>query len=176
VSGANSHGLMIQGGSANHDLTINSNLFRDIGSIGMLIDGATNVDVVGNTFARAGGMDTAEWFHNATGTIDSNIFYQAASYGSDPWYQDPTSSPDHGYNLAWGGALLADEPTGQNADPLFEDPAGTDGDRDNDYEIGDASSPAIDAGDPGISSRVDLLGNSIQGDAMDDGAFEYTGG
>ena len=71
VSGPDSHGLMIQGGSANSMLTIASNLFRDIGSIGLLLDGATNVELSTNTFARAGGMDTLEWKAGASGTIDS---------------------------------------------------------------------------------------------------------
>jgi Right handed beta helix region len=176
VSGPDSHGLMIHGGAANHDLMIRSNLFRDIGSIGMLIDGATGVSVVNNTFARAGGLDTAEWFNGATGTIDSNIFYDAASVGSQPWYQDATSSPEHAYNLAWGGALLADEPSGQNADPLFSDPDGADDNRDDDYQLSNASSPAVDHGDPAIYYRRDILGNPISGAAVDDGAFEYTGG
>lgn len=175
VSGPDSHGLMIHGGPANHDFMIRSNLFRDIGSIGMLLDGVGNVNVVGNTFAHAGGMDTAEWFNGATGTIDSNIFYDGASAGTQPWYQDSTSNPQHFYNLAWGGVLLADEPSGQNADPLFADPDGADGDRDDDYQLSGAS-PAIDHGDPGIFYRRDVLGNSIHGAAMDDGAFEYTGG
>jgi Right handed beta helix region len=176
VSGDNAHGLMIGGGPANHDLSIRSNLFRDIGSIGMLFAGTTGVDVVGNTFARAGGMDTAEWLSGAGGTIDSNIFYDAVSFGLDPWYDDATSAPEHQYNLAWGGALLSDEPTGQNADPLFLDPDGDDDDRDDDYQLGDPASPAIDAGNPAITAREDLQGNPIQGDAMDAGAFEYAGG
>jgi len=176
VSGPDSHGLMIGGGSLNHDFSIRSNLFRDIGSIGMLFSGTGDVTLLANTFARAGGLDTVEWKLGASGTIDSDIFYEAASVGSQPWYQDSSSAPPHLYNLAWGGALLADEPTGVNADPLFADPDGTDGDRDNDFQLGDPGSPAIDHGDPAVDSRLDILGTPIQGSAVDDGAFEYADG
>ena len=124
VGGPHSHGFMIGGGSANHALTIDSNLFRDIGSIGMLFDGAVNVELRANTFVRAGGLDTLEWKGGATGTIDSNVLYQAASSGPQPWYQDLSSHPSHAYNLAWGGKLLSDEATGLNVDPEFYDPDG----------------------------------------------------
>lgn len=176
VSGANSHGLMIGGGSLNHDLVIRSNLFRDVGSIGMLFSGTNGVTLLGNTFARAGGLDTVEWLYGANGTIDSNIFFDAASVGAEPWYQDSTSTVADLYNLAWGGQLLAGEPTGVDADPLFADPDGTNGDRDDDFQIGDPASPAIDHGDPAVTSRLDILGTPIQGSAMDDGAFEYAAG
>lgn len=177
VSGPDSHGLMIQGGSANNALTIESNLFRDIGSIGLLLDGATNVEISTNTFARAGGMDTLEWKAGATGTIDSNVFYQAASVGTQPWYQDATSSPSHAYNLAWGGKLLSDEATGLNTNPKLYDPSGTrDSDRDNDFLIRRANSPAIDHGNPAITSRIDILGHPIFNIRVDNGAFEYAAG
>jgi hypothetical protein len=176
VSGPDSHGLMIRGGSVNHDIVVRSNLFRDIGSIGLLLDGTNDVTLLGNTFARAGGLDTVEWLAGASGTIDSNIFFDAASVGTEPWYQDSASDPSDLYNLAWGGQLLVDEPTGVNADPLFADPDGTNGDRDDDFQIGDPESPAIDHGDPAVTSRLDILGTPIQGSAMDDGAFEYAGG
>jgi hypothetical protein len=176
VTGPNSHGLMIQGGGANDDLTIRSNLFRDIGSIGILLAGATNVRLYANTFVRAGQLDTVEWKHGATGTIDSNIFYDAASAGAQPWYRDATSSPRHVFNLAWGGKLLSDEPTGLNADPKFHDPHGTrDTDRDNDFRILDATSPAVDHGNPSITNRIDILGHPIYNSRVDDGAFEYRG-
>ena len=98
------------------------------------------------------------------------------SVGSEPWYQDSSSAPTDEYNLAWGGQLLVDEPSGINADPLFTDPTGADGDRDDDFQLGDPSSPAIDAGDPAVTSRSDILGNPIQNGRMDIGAFEFTGG
>jgi hypothetical protein len=174
VTGSNAHGLMVQGGAVNHELTIRSNLFRDIGSIGILLDGATEVKASANTFVRAGALDTLEWKAGATGTIDSNIFYAAASAGSQPWYQDATSSPSHVYNLAWGGRLLSDEPSGLNGDPLFHDPDGTlDSDRDGDFRILDPSSPAVDRGNPAITSRTDILGRSIFNFHVDQGAFEY---
>ena len=174
VSGPDSHGLMILGGSANNALTIESNLFRDIGSIGLLLDGATNIAINTNTFARAGAMDTLEWKAGASGTIDSNVFYRAASVGQQPWYQDATSRPSHAYNLAWGGKLLSDEATGLNANPKLYDPNGTrDSDRDNDFWIRTASSPAIDHGNPSITSRIDILGHPIFNIRVDDGAFEY---
>lgn len=174
VSGPDSHGLMIRGGSANNGLTIRSNLFRDIGSIGMLLDGATNVSVFANTFVRAGGMDTIEWKAGATGTIDSNILYQAASAGTQPWYQDATSNPRHVYNVAWGGKLLSDEETGLNADPEFYDPDGElDTDRDNDFWLSNATSPAVDHGNPSSANRIDILGRPIFNLRVDDGAFEY---
>jgi Right handed beta helix region len=176
VSGPDSHGLMIRGGAVNGGLVVRSNLFRDIGSIGMLLDGASNVTLLGNTFARAGGLDTVEWLSGATGTMDSNIFYDAASVGADPWYQDASSSPTSEFNLAWGGQLLTDESSGINADPLFADPDGANDNRDDDYQLGDPASPAIDAGDPDVTSRLDIFGNPIQDGRMDIGAFEYTGG
>jgi hypothetical protein len=177
VTGHDAHGFMIQGGSANSGLTIRSNLFRDIGSIGILLDGAANVGISTNTFVRAGGMDTVEWKAGASGTMDSNIFYQAASAGTQPWYQDATSSPSHLYNVAWGGKLLSDETTGANADPRFYDPNGTlDTDRTNDFSLGTAASPAVDHGDPSITSRIDLLGRPIYNSRVDAGAFEYQGG
>jgi adhesin HecA-like repeat protein len=176
VTGHDAHGLMIQGGKANNGLAIRSNLFRDIGSIGMLLDGAGNVSISTNTFVRAGGMDTVEWKAGATGTLDSNIFYQAASAGTQPWYQDASSNPSHLYNLAWGGKLLANEPTGVNADPQFYDPNGTrDTDRLDDFSLGNASSPAVDHGNPSITSRIDLLGRPIYNSRVDDGAFEFPG-
>lgn len=175
VSGPDSHGLVIRG-EGNGGLTIESNLFRDVGSFGALIDGATDVDFVANTFARAGAMDAIEWKDGATGSMDSNVFYGIGGSRPDPWYQDATSSPDHRYNLAWGGRLLSDEDTGINADPAFADPDGVlDDDRANDFQILDPSSPAIDHGDPAIAYRVDLLGAGIFNGRVDAGAFEYQG-
>jgi pimeloyl-ACP methyl ester carboxylesterase len=146
VAGSHSHGLMIGGGSVNNALTIESNLFRDIGSIGMLFEGAVNVGLNANTFVRAGTANTVEWKGGATGTIDSNVLYQAASSGPQPWYQDPSSNPSHAYNLAWGGKLLSDEATGLNADPDFYDPDGKRGrDRLDDFSLS-AGSPAVDRG------------------------------
>jgi hypothetical protein len=175
VSGPDSHALMIRGGRANDGLAIRSNLFRDIGSIGVLLDGAANVSLLANTFVRAGGMDTIEFKAGATGTIDSNIFYQAASAGAQPWYQDATSKPRHVYNLAWGGTLLSDEPSGRNADPRFNDPNGTlDTARDNDFKL-NASSAAIDRGNPSVANRIDILGRAIVNRRVDAGAFEYAG-
>jgi hypothetical protein len=175
VEGPDSHALMFRGGSANNGLAIRSNLFRDIGSIGMLLDGAANVSLLANTFVRAGGMDTIEWKAGATGTIDSNIFDHAASAGTQPWYQDATSKPRHVHNLAWGGKLLSDEPSGLNADPRFNDPDGTlDTARDNDFQL-KRRSPAIDHGNPSATNRIDILGRGIVNLRVDDGAFEYAG-
>lgn len=176
VAGPDSHGFMIGGGSANKALTIDSNLFRDIGSIGMLFDGALSVELRANTFVRAGGVDTVQWKGGATGTIDSNVLYQAASYGPQPWYQDPSSHPSHAYNLAWGGKLLSDEATGVNADPRFYDPDGAlDTDRLDDYSLS-AGSQAVDRGDPSVISRIDITGRSISGFRLDIGAFERPAG
>ena len=172
VSGPDSHGLMIQGGSANHGLTISSNLFRDIGSIGMRFDGAAAVGLYANTLVRAGGTDTVEWTGGASGRIDSNVLYDAASAGPQPWYQDPSSRLSHAYNLAWGGKLLSDEWTGVNADPQFRDPDGTlNSMRVDDYSL-NAGSPAVDRGNPFVRRRIDLLGNPISGFRLDIGAFE----
>jgi copper-binding protein NosD len=174
VIGPNSHGLMVQGGAVNHELTIRSNLFRDVGSIGILLDGATEAKVYANTFVRAGTIDTLEWKAGATGTIDSNIFYAATSAGSQPWYQDATSRVSHAFNLAWGGRLLSDETSGLNADPRFYDPDGRlDANRDNDFRILDPSSPAVDRGNPAITSRLDILGRPIFNLRVDEGAYEY---
>jgi hypothetical protein len=176
VTGAHSHGFMIGGGNANNALTIESNLFRDIGSIGMLFDGAVNVGLVANTFVRAGGIDTVEWKGGATGTIDSTVLYQAASSGPQPWYQDLSSHPSHAYNLAWGGKLLSDEATGLNADPQFYDPDGAlNTDRLDDFSLR-AGSQAVDRGNPSITSRIDIPGHSISGFRLDIGAFEYPAG
>jgi hypothetical protein len=167
---------MIRGGSANNRLSIRSNLFRDIGSIGLLLDGAAGVDVTANTFVRAGANDMMEWKAGASGRIDSNVLYDAAGAGGRPWYQDAASSPSHAYNLAWGGDLLSDEPTGLNADPRFYDPGGTlTAARDDDFRILDPDSPAIDHGNPAITNRVDVLGQGIVNRRVDDGAFEYGG-
>jgi hypothetical protein len=177
ITGSNSHGLMVHGGAVNHDLTIRSNLFRDIGSIGILLGGAVDVRVYANTFVRAGGIDTLEWKDGATGTIDSNIFYAVTSAGSEPWYQDAMSNPSDIYNLAWGGTLLSDEPSGLNADPIFHEPDGTlDADPDDDFRIMDPSSPAVDRGNPAITSRIDVLGRPIFNFRVDEGAFEYAPG
>ena len=125
-----------------------------------------------NTFVRAGTTNTVEWKGGATGTIDSNVLYQAASSGPQPWYQDPSSNPSHAYNLAWGGKLLSDEATGLNADPDFYDPDGKlDTDRLDDFSLS-AGSPAVDRGDPSVTSRIDILGHSISGFRLDVGAFE----
>jgi hypothetical protein len=175
VAGPDSHGLMIRGGSANQALTIESNLFRDIGSIGMLFDGAVNVELDANTFVRAGGVDTVQWKGGTTGTIDSNVLYQAASSGPQPWYQDLSSHPSHAYNLAWGGKLLFDEASGLNADPQFSDPDGArDTDRLDDFSLR-ARSPAVNRGNPSIMSRIDIPGRSISGFRVDIGAFEHPG-
>jgi hypothetical protein len=176
VGGADAHGLMIRGGAANAGLTVRSNLFRDVGSIGMLFDGTADVTVLANTFVRAGAMDTMEWKAGATGSIDSNVFFEGASAGSEPWYRDDTSDPGHAYNLAWGGALLEDEDTGINADPLFMDPNGDrDADRDNDFRP-TPSSPLVDNGDPAVTDRVDIDGEPISGGRLDIGAYELDAG
>jgi hypothetical protein len=174
VTGPNSHGLMIQGGGANDDMTSRSNLFRDIGSIGILLGGATDVRLYANAFARAGGTDTVEWKAGATGTIDSAVVYDAAGAVPQPWCQDATSRPSHGYNLAWGGRLLSDEASGLNADPRFRHPDGTlDAGRDDDFQISDPGSPAIDRGNPAITGRSDILGRPIFNFRVDEGALEH---
>jgi hypothetical protein len=167
---------MIGGGSANNTLTIESNLLRDIGSIGMLFEGAVNVGLHANTFVRAGTANTIEWKGGATGTVASNVLYQAASSGAQPWYEGPSSNPSHAYNLAWGGKLLTDEATGLNADPQFFDPDGNlDTDRLDDFNLS-AGSPAVDRGDPSVTSRIDILGHSIAGGRLDVGGFERPAG
>jgi Right handed beta helix region len=176
VAGPDSHGLMIRGGSANNALTIESNLFRDIGSIGMLFDGAVNVRLYANTFVRAGATDSVEWKDGSSGAIRSNLLYQAVSAGPQPWYRDLSSNPSHAYNLAWGGKLLSDEATGLNADPQFYDREGTlDTDRLDDFSLS-AGSPAVDRGDPSVASRIDIPGRSISGFRLDIGAFEHPTG
>jgi len=172
VAGPDSHGLMINGGSANSGLNIRSNLFRDIGSIGALFAATANVTVFANTFAHAGSNDTIEWKRGATGTMDSNIFYDAASAGSEPWYQDATSNPRRTNNLAWGGQLLASDASGQNADPRFQDPDGAlDGDRSDDFWLSPGS-PAIDHGNPSVTNRIDIIGRPIMNFGLDQGAYE----
>jgi hypothetical protein len=173
VAGPDSHALMIHG-SANRRLTVRSNLIRDIGSIGMLFDGAGDVDLSANTFAAAGRTDTIEWKGGASGTISSNVFFRAVSAGPQPWHQELGSDPSHAYNLAWGGKLISDEATGINADPRFRDPDGTNSVRLDDYSLDDGS-PAIDRGDPAVTERVDLLGNPIAGFRLDVGALEHVG-
>jgi hypothetical protein len=176
VKGPNSHGLLIKGGGENRRLTIRSNLLRDIGSIGILLAGARDVSLFANTFARAGRLDTVEWKHGATGSMDSNIFYGAAGVDAEPWFSDRASHPLHRYNLAWAGKPLVGEPTGLNADPKFYDPSGRrDNDRGNDFRILDSTSAAIDHGDPSTAQRIDIRGAPIHGRGVDDGAFEYTG-
>lgn len=175
VKGPDAHGLMIHGGSANDNLSIRSNLFRDIGSLGMLLDGTTDADVFANTFVRAGGLDTVEWKAGASGRLDSNIFYEAASAGGQPWYQDVASSPLHSYNLAWGGALISGELGGLNADPQFYDAGGTDANRDDDFWLSAATSPAVDHGNPWTTNRIDVLGRPVNNEHVDNGAFEYYG-
>jgi hypothetical protein len=63
---------------------------------------------------------------------------------------------------AWGGKLLSAEPTGLNADPRFYDPNGTrDTNRDNDFRILGATSPAMTAATPS-TSRIDIRGHRVQ--------------
>ena len=151
ILGPDAHGLMVSGENSN--LTIRRNLWWNIGSYALnLQPGQANVDELYNTFVNTGIL---EYHSNTSGRIIGNIFS-----GVDP-YDATACACTLGYNLAT--TWLPSGEAGMQADPMF---AGA-----SDFHL-QATSPAVDSGDPATAPPIDLVGNPVTGMTPDRGAYE----
>jgi Right handed beta helix region len=150
ILGSDAHGLIVSG--ENSDLTIRRNLWWNIGSHALnLQPGQTDVDELYNTFVSTG---IVQYNAGTSGRIVGNIFA-----GVGPYYVTGCACLlDHNLATTWA----PDEPHGLQADPMFVGAS--------DFHL-QATSPAVDSGDPATVPPIDIDGKPADG-VPDRGAYE----
>ncbi|MGD2018574.1 MAG: hypothetical protein PVJ89_10690 [Planctomycetota bacterium] len=144
-----------------------------IGGAGGALNRVAHCTLVGNDAAQTGGGIALE-FGTSAAVVNSILRGNTSGAGFD---QVTADGPSSSLEVRWcnlqggaaaltltGGSTLVGATDLIDADPLFEDPAGPDGDpltvTDNDYRLG-AGSPSVDAADVGLvpPDRVDVDGD-----------------
>jgi hypothetical protein len=150
ILGSDAHGFIVSG--ENSDLTIRRNLWWNIGSHALnLQPGQTNVDELYNTFVSTG---IVQYNAGTSGRIVGNIFSDVGPY----YVTGCACTPDYNLATTW----TPNETHGLQADPMF---AGA-----SDFHL-QATSPAVDSGDPATVPPVDVDGKPANG-VPDRGAYE----
>jgi hypothetical protein len=151
ILGTDAHGFMASGPNSN--FTIRRNLWWNIGSYALNIQpGQTNVDQLYNTFVRTGNLE----YHSGTsGRIVGNIFADVRPY----YVTGCTCTRDYNLATTWAPS----EMHGLQADPLFASAS--------DFHL-QATSPAVDTGDPATVPPIDIEDKPVAGKAPDRGAYE----
>lgn len=177
----------------NHSGTLSSMVFTASGGYGIVSTGKISNSLFHDNETTAG-WGSVFWMVTSTvngGThsaltldIENNTFANNVSSNGSTFYTIRAQSSTFTNNIVWGNGGTAPfnaSPTpvisnslveggisgSVNMDPLFSDA------QNNDFTL-DCTSPAIDAGDDGITlSATDLAGNPREYQTVDMGAYEY---